>query len=158
MCGSRGCMLLQIKRFCIMNRVVRLSLCMLLLLSLWHGAHGARILRAGVQGELPPCKDVPGGIQNWGCYDPPSTPLPPCDFKHHSPGIDCNTDRQKPPSPKAKLALTDISSAGGACAGSNCWLRAPRPGALPWRRGSIAHDGTICDAVSSSVSCILWVP
>jgi hypothetical protein len=197
------CALLQIRRFCIMDRVAmhpRLSLCVLLLLSLWHGVQGARILRAGVQGQLPPCKDVPGGIQNWDCYDPPSTPLPPCDFKHHSPGIDCNTDGQKPPSPKAKLdisvaggalthhgvqgqlppckdvpggiqnwdcydppstplppcdfkhhspgidcntdgqkppspkaklAVTDILVAGDACAGSDCWLRAPRPGALP---------------------------
>jgi hypothetical protein len=103
------CALLQIKRFCIMDP--RLSLCVLLLLSLWHGAYGSRILRAGVQGQLPPCKDVPGGIQNWDCYDPPSTPLPPCDFKHHSPGINWNTDGQKPPAPKSKL---DISVAGGA--------------------------------------------
>jgi hypothetical protein len=100
-----------------MDRVTmlpRLGLCVLLLLSVWHGAHGARVLRAGIQGQLPPCKDVPGGIPNWDCFDPPSTPLPPCDFKHHSPGIDCNTDGQKPPSPKAKLAVTILSGAGGA--------------------------------------------
>ena len=52
------------------------------------------MLRAGVQAvhELPPCKDVPGGIQNWDCYDAPSTPLPPCDFKHQNPGLDCSAD------------------------------------------------------------------
>ncbi|KAG0584725.1 hypothetical protein KC19_3G230500 [Ceratodon purpureus] len=59
-----------------------------------------------VEGELPPCKDVPGGIQNWDCYDPPSTPLPPCDYEHQNPGIDCSTDSQKPRPPafKAKAA------------------------------------------------------
>jgi hypothetical protein len=102
----------------------------LVVTDIFSGAGGAST-HHGVQGQLPPCKDVPGGIQNWDCYDPPSTPLPPCDFKHHSPGIDCNTDGQKPPSPKAKLVVSDIAGAGGACAGSDCWLRAPRPGALP---------------------------
>ena len=73
----------------------KLSLCVVLLLWFCHGAHGARMLiSARVQAvhELPPCKDVPGGIQNWDCYDPPSTPLPPCDFKHQNPGLDCSAD------------------------------------------------------------------
>ncbi|KAG0619992.1 hypothetical protein M758_4G180100 [Ceratodon purpureus] len=61
-----------------------------------------------VEGELPPCKDVPGGIPNWDCYDPPSTPLPPCDYEHQNPGIDCSTDSQKPKPPASKSkAATD---------------------------------------------------
>ncbi|KAG0580552.1 hypothetical protein KC19_4G181700 [Ceratodon purpureus] len=91
----------------------RLSLCALLFFSPSYGANGAPILRPRVQAELPPCEDVPGGIQNWDCYDPPLTAFPPCDFKHQNPGIDCSTDTQKPwPSPASEeKALTDISPA-----------------------------------------------
>ncbi|KAG0619786.1 hypothetical protein M758_4G165200 [Ceratodon purpureus] len=103
-----------------MQRLVmfaRPTLCVLLLLSVWHGvADGARMLTSRVEGELPPCKDVPGGIPNWDCYDPPQTPLPPCDYKHQNPGIDCSTDSQKPRPPpagsKAKAkTVTHISAA-----------------------------------------------
>ena len=107
MCGMCACHRRSGASFSIMETVpmfARLSFCMVLLLCLWHGAHGARMLRAGVQAvhELPPCKDVPGGIQNWDCYDAPSTPLPPCDFKHQNPGLDCSAD----PHP----AATDIAN------------------------------------------------
>ncbi|KAG0619510.1 hypothetical protein M758_4G144500 [Ceratodon purpureus] len=101
-----------------MERLVelaRLTLCVLVLLSISHGTQSARMLSSRVElGELPPCKDVPGGIPNWDCYDPPLNPLPPCDFKHQNPGIDCSTDSQNPrppPAPKAKAVLTSHISA-----------------------------------------------
>ncbi|KAG0584271.1 hypothetical protein KC19_3G198500 [Ceratodon purpureus] len=62
-----------------MERVLmfaRLSVCVLLPLPIWHGAHGARMLSARVQMELPSCKDVPSGIPNWDCYDPSSPDAP----------------------------------------------------------------------------------
>lgn len=59
----------------------------LLLLQL-HGAQGRWV--GSTQGELPPCSQVPGGIPGWDCYDPPTHPLPPCDFKHQRIGFDCS--------------------------------------------------------------------
>ena len=104
----------QIESTCIMdsNRVAMfaLTMCALLLLSLQQGAQGARMLIARAQGELPPCKDVPGGIAGWDCFDPPTTPLPPCDFKHQRPGFDCWP--KSPPSAKVMVVADEAAAAG----------------------------------------------